>query len=323
MSFHENWRYFGEITIEMRKTRNICMVSYSFYEMDNRVRRYAETLVKTGNRVDVISLRKEGTDSIEIINGVRIFRIQKRLLNEKGSISYLLKILSFFIKAFFILNILSIKNRYKVFHIHNVPDFLVFTAIIPKMFGKKIILDIHDILPEFYASKFSKNEASVIIKSIKLIERISVWFSDHIIISNHLWGEKLIRRSSPSKKISVIMNYPDPEYFYPRNVEKVSGKIILTYPGTLNYHQGVDVAIRALSLIKGNIQQVEFIIYGDGKDRLVLEALVSELGLKKQVIVAGLFNRLEIWDKTVWQDYKNKTERDSGEIAEKLSELGI
>jgi len=271
----------------MKNALNICMVSYSFYEMDNRVRRYAETLAKLGNRVDVIALRKEDAGFTETINGVQVFRIQKRLLNEKGKISYLLKILYFFIKSFILISGLYIKKRYEIIHIHNVPDFLVFTAFIPKLCGAKVILDIHDILPEFYASKFSKNEKSSIIKSLKWIESISVKFSDHVIISNHLWGEKLVQRSAPNTKITVIMNYPDSTYFYPRNVKKIDGKIILTYPGTLNHHQGLDVAIRALSLIKDKVQHVEFIIYGDGKDRLTLEAMVSELGLEKQVLFKG------------------------------------
>ena len=46
-------------------------------------------------------------------------------------------------------------------------------------------------------------------------------------------------------------------------------------------------------------------------------------GLKKQVIVAGLYNRLEIWDEENWKKYKDKTEASSEEIAEKLGELGI
>lgn len=46
-------------------------------------------------------------------------------------------------------------------------------------------------------------------------------------------------------------------------------------------------------------------------------------GLKKQVTIAGLYNRIEIWDSEKWQDYKIKTEGSSDEIAEKLSELGI
>lgn len=56
---------------------------------------------------------------------------------------------------------------------------------------------------------------------------------------------------------------------------------------------------------------------------LVPDYLRSYSGLKKEVVVAGLYNRIEIWDSEVWKEYKNKTESQSDEIAEKLSELGI
>ena len=45
-------------------------------------------------------------------------------------------------------------------HVHSVPDFLVFAALVPKLLGARIILDIHDILPEFYASKFGASKDS-------------------------------------------------------------------------------------------------------------------------------------------------------------------
>jgi MraZ protein len=47
----------------------------------------------------------------------------------------------------------------------------------------------------------------------------------------------------------------------------------------------------------------------------------AELG--KRAVVAGLFNRIEIWDSEIWENYKEKTEREAGDIAEKLGELGI
>ncbi len=53
---------------------------------------------------------------------------------------------------------------------------------------------------------------------------------------------------------------------------------------------------------------------------LVPDHLRTYAGLTKKVIVAGVFNRLEIWDSSTWGEYKNKTERDSGEIAEQLME---
>ena len=56
---------------------------------------------------------------------------------------------------------------------------------------------------------------------------------------------------------------------------------------------------------------------------LVPDYLREYAGLKKQVIVAGLYNRIEIWDGDTWANYKSKTESASDEIAEKLGSLGI
>jgi MraZ protein len=56
---------------------------------------------------------------------------------------------------------------------------------------------------------------------------------------------------------------------------------------------------------------------------LVPDYLRKYAGLKKQAVVTGLYNRMEVWDEAEWQSYKQKTEASSDEIAEKLGELGI
>ncbi len=62
----------------------------------------------------------------------------------------------------------------------------------------------------------------------------------------------------------------------------------------------------------------------DGQGRVLVPDYLREYaGMKKQVVVAGLYNRLEIWDAEKWEEYKAKTESASDEIAEKLGELGI
>ena len=62
----------------------------------------------------------------------------------------------------------------------------------------------------------------------------------------------------------------------------------------------------------------------DKQGRILIPDYLREYaGLKKQAIVAGLYNRIEIWDSEAWKQYKTKTESQSDEIAEKLSELGI
>ena len=56
---------------------------------------------------------------------------------------------------------------------------------------------------------------------------------------------------------------------------------------------------------------------------LVPDYLRKYAGLKKQAVITGLYNRMEVWDEEEWGNYKRKTEASSDEIAEKLGELGI
>ena len=114
---------------------NFCSIAYSFYEADLRVRRYDELLINDINRVDAITLRKHNQPYKGLKNGINLHRIQERSFDEKTIFSYIFRILSFFVKGSLILFFKHIKYRYKVIHIHNVPDFLVFMAIIPKLMG--------------------------------------------------------------------------------------------------------------------------------------------------------------------------------------------
>lgn len=62
----------------------------------------------------------------------------------------------------------------------------------------------------------------------------------------------------------------------------------------------------------------------DGQGRILIpDYLRTYAGLKKQAVITGLYNRIEVWDADAWSQYKSKTESASDEIAEKLGELGI
>ena len=56
---------------------------------------------------------------------------------------------------------------------------------------------------------------------------------------------------------------------------------------------------------------------------LIPDYLKEYAGLRKKVVVAGLYNRIEIWDEKKWKEYKRKTEAGMGDIAERLKELGV
>ncbi len=73
--------YYKEaVPAESRNTRRkICMIGYTPYEGDNRVRRYAETLAERGDHVDMIGLSRETSQPVvEEFNGVTVYRIQHR-----------------------------------------------------------------------------------------------------------------------------------------------------------------------------------------------------------------------------------------------------
>lgn len=263
---------------------NVCMLAYTLYEFDNRVMRYAETLVNQGDRVDVIALRQDNGPVYEAIRGVNVYRLQRRVFNEKGRLSYLSKILRFFFHSMVFLSKKCLEKRYDVIHVHNMPDSLVYAGWLAKLTGAKIILDIHDILPEFYASKFNQGKDSIAFKLMVLLEKTSIAFADHVIISNHLWQKTLVERSIPNEKITVILNYPDPSIFHPRCRTRKDGKFVMMYPGSVNWHQGLDIAIKACANIKDQAPQAELHIYGGIHARRVLKPLVSELRLEKKVV---------------------------------------
>lgn len=56
---------------------------------------------------------------------------------------------------------------------------------------------------------------------------------------------------------------------------------------------------------------------------LVPDYLKKYASLNKKVVIAGIYNRIEIWDEAKWQEYKDKSEKEAGDIAERLKELGV
>jgi len=262
------------------------MLAYAFYENDGRVMRYAETLVNEGADVEAIVLRRGLQPVEEVINGVRVLRIQRREKNEHGKYAYFSRVLRFFLRSMIEITRRHLKEPYDIIHVHSVPDFEVFATLVPKLKGAKIILDIHDIVPEFYAAKFKVSQYSLVFEALKIVEKMSASFADHVIIANDLWLEKITARSTTRDKCSAFINYPDLSVFTPnlrtRNSDR---RFLMIYPGTLNWHQGVDIAVKAVSLARESTPGIEFHIYGEGNAEPEIRRLVEELHLGDAVFI--------------------------------------
>ena len=265
------------------------MLAYTFYDADNRVRRYAEALARRGDNVDAIALAREGQPAFEVIQGVRVYRIQKRRIDESGPFSYLVKLLLFFVQSAWFLTVKHLREPYHVIHVHSVPDFEVFATLVPRLMGARVILDIHDIVPEFYGSKFKVGERSLAFRLLVLVERLSILYSSHVIISNHLWHEKLIRRSVRPEKCTALINYPDPAIFHRRQGEgRAADGFVLCYPGTLAWHQGLDIATEAMARLRDRAPNVKLLLVGDGPEREKLRRMIADRKLEDRVCLTGM-----------------------------------
>lgn len=264
--------------------RHVAMLAYSHYESDNRIKRYATALAERGDHVETVSLA-DGNEPLtdELYEGVWVKRVQRRLHNERGKWDYLWRLLRFTARSAASLTWKHFRHPFDVIHVHNVPDFLVFSAVIPRVLGAKVILDIHDIVPEFFESKFKTKPGSVLKRTLERVEKLCADLSHHVIISNHLWYDKITSRSVAPERCSTYINYIDLKVFAPRIRKRADDRYIVIFPGGFQWHQGLDLAIRAFSIFLRQVPNAEFHIYGKGDQREALGKLVQELHLGERV----------------------------------------
>lgn len=274
----------------------ICMLAYAFYESDTRILQYATALAQRGDTVDVIALRRDNSlPEYELLDGVNVYRIQGRVVNEAGIFTYATRILRFFLHSIVVLHRRQKRRPYDLVHVHNVPDPLVFAAVSSKLKHVPIILDIHDLLPEFYASKFKIDSRAALFRFLIRLEKYSAAFATHVIIANDLWLDRITTRSSGREKCSVVRNRPDLSMFQRHeHVKEKADKFMLIYPGSLNWHQGLDIAIKAFASVSGRMSDAEFHIYGEGSEKPSLIELVNDLKMQKQIIFHDLLPSREI-----------------------------
>lgn len=268
-----------------RHPKRVGMITHSFYESDNRVTRYAEALAARGDKVEVLALRRSApTPAKEQIGGVAVSRIQDRFgKTERSRLAYLWPLVRFLFLSSWRITGRHLRQRYDVLHIHNMPDFLVFAAWLPRLTGTRIILDIHDIVPEFYSTKFDGGKPSATSMLLRWIERRSAKFADHVIVSNHLWLEKYAERTGCVGRCSVFINNVDTRVFRPQPRTRTDDRPLLIFPGGLQWHQGLDIALRAFHRVSTVRPDAEFHIYGDGNMKPSLIALAAELGFDGRV----------------------------------------
>lgn len=275
-------------------TLRVAAITYDYYPFDIRVRRMAEAAVDAGYEMRVICLRDTGESAHEVCQGV----ITDRLPFSRGFGRALpLTILSwiwFMVLSGIVVTWQHLRHPYDVILAHNMPDFLVFAAIIPRLLGAKVVLDVQDVSPELMAAKSSGRLKRVLYHLAALQERISAVFSDYVITVGWPFEERLKSRGVPTRKLALVLNSADPKLFPasrrcppPSSAPGYDGPFIVMYYGTIAQRNGLDTAVRALALALPRAPRLRLDIMGRGEFLPEVERLAQELGVADHVRITG------------------------------------
>ena len=281
--------------------KSVCLIVQNSYDADVRVRRKAEALIAAGYSVDVLALRWPGGEKTYVLNGVTVYTLS--LGKQRGSlVRYTFEYAAFFLWAFVRMSFLMRRRHYAVVDVNTLPDFLIFAAAPARWQGAKLVLDMHEITPEFYISKYGIGADSWVVRLLKFQERISFDFADHVMTINEPIQDLFEGRGLPRSKSTVIMNAADESRFaasaspVPDRDRLLSPeKFVLMYHGTLTKIYGLDIAIEALALAQHEMPGAEFWILGFGPEAGPLADQAKRLGLSSKVSSSACSIERDFW----------------------------
>lgn len=271
---------------------NICMLAYAHYRNDARIKSYVQTLESEGHLVDVIALKADHESSVETRPAGTIFRVTSKYQGQ-STVRYVWSYLIFLLKSALLLALRTPRHRYDVVHVHNMPNVLVFAAIVPKMLGARLMLDVHDLMSANYMAKFRLAEEDFWIKLLKLEQRLSAMFANHIFCADHNQKDYLVENCGLApQKITVLLNLPNAELFRPVITAKKSNVFRIVYHGTIAHRLGIDLILKAMARVADRVP-AELWIYGTGDYLPEALALSSELNIEQRVHFSRTFFPVE------------------------------
>ncbi len=269
------------------------MVVHSHYPNDPRVRRQAEVLLQKGWHLSIICLRGNNEPRRQTCDGALVYRLPVNRHRGSGIATYLLEYLIFFVLAFVQLTALFLRQRAQVVQVHNMPDFLVFVALVPRLLGARVILDIHDPVPELYKLKFARGDRDPVIRLTKFIEKISTRFASQVLTVSEPVRRCLVSRGLAPDRITVVMNSADPRLFRQqpqpdiRAVNTAQPCFEVVYHGGIYKRYGLDIAVRAVAALRDQLPGLIFNIYGEGEAVDGLRTLIHELQADEAIHLRG------------------------------------
>lgn len=273
--------------------KRAAMVVFSPYPGDPRPRRAAEALIEEGMAVDLLCERDLGSRPRELLGMLDVTRIPIEH-HRGGMLSYAYQYSAFILASTAILAWRTMRKRYDIVYVHNMPDILVICALIPKLFGAKVILDQHDPMPELMMTIFDKKENNRRVQFVCALEQWSLRRADRVITVNDACMKLFSSRGYPKQKIRVVMNSPDERrlsYRAARSYSRPGSDVpfAIMYHGSLVERNGLELAVDALARLRESVPRAELRVYGRSTPYLEqVFAKAEKLGLRDRVRYLGV-----------------------------------
>jgi glycosyltransferase involved in cell wall biosynthesis len=265
----------------------VAMVACSYFETDARIRGAAQALIARGHRVDFLCLVDPGSRVARRAGFLHFHRLP--VSRERGGRArYALRYGRFFLWTLGVLSWLGMRRRYDLVYVHNMPNFLVFAAVVPKITGARILLDVHDPAPELLAAISGGGLPAWLRRLVRAEERVSLWFADALMTVNESMRQRLATIGPRPTPIAVVMNLPDPDTFHPADASGQDAREQrLVYSGTLSHRHGIDLALQAVATLAGEYPNLRLRVIGEGPEQATLVALAGDLGIAQRVEFTG------------------------------------
>jgi glycosyltransferase involved in cell wall biosynthesis len=263
--------------------KRVCMIAYTKYRFDGRVRLEAESLVNWGHDVVFLVPKHEQHPETYTLAGVTVEELNVTKYGGKNKLRYVLSYVSFLALALVACTRHFLKSNVRVIHVHNMPDILIFAGVIPRLFGCQLVLDLHDTVPETYEAKFGKI-SRVVLGLLKIEEKVCCALAHRVICVNHVQRESVARRGVPAEKIATVITMP--RYTSPTSsgaVQRDEQTFRMVNHGTMSMRLGNDLIIEAAAKLVHLIPGFELHIIGGGDNMEGLHSLCNSLGMENHV----------------------------------------
>lgn len=271
----------------------VCVVRQYYFPQDPRVRKEVSALLERGHEVDVVCLRKEGEPREDTWRGARIHRLP--MSHKRGGVlGYVWNYSVFLLLATLACLKLHVRRRFHVVQVNTMPDILVFSALMPRLLGARVLLDMHEVMPELFMSIYAIPSRHPLVRLLKVLEWLSLKAANRIITVNEQCAAIFRSRGLAPGKLSIILNVPElPEEAQAAaesdaSLQNEEGEPFRLFShGSILPRYGYAVLIRAMRLLLDQGRNVRLDIVGQGEQQSELEALCAELRLGDAVAFHG------------------------------------